>query len=165
MSIKRFDASIRGHPSEVSNQSRHWEVGEESFVPNLLPPKQKLVSGPVKGVRLVDLEIEEGEIKELLGTLREIWENNDSKWVCDTVDEVMHAIRQLLRERDEARETIRALEAWQCPFVDGTTGLTSDEHGNQFCAMEARVKEWEKENQGLLNELDAWVKGQKKVYP
>ena len=32
-----------------------------------------------------------------------------------------------------------ALAAWQCPFHDGKSGLTSDEHGHQYCAKEKRI--------------------------
>jgi hypothetical protein len=44
----------------------------------------------------------------------------------------------------EMKQTIANLEkensdlaAWQCIFHDGKTGLTSDEHGNQYCAKDA----------------------------
>jgi len=43
----------------------------------------------------------------------------------------------------EMKQTIANLEkenselaAWQCVFHDGKTGLTSDEHGNQYCAKD-----------------------------
>jgi len=43
----------------------------------------------------------------------------------------------------EMKQTIANLEkenselaAWQCIFHDGKTGLTSDEHGNQYCAKD-----------------------------
>jgi hypothetical protein len=43
----------------------------------------------------------------------------------------------------EMKQTIANLEkensdlaSWQCIFHDGKTGLTSDEHGNQYCAKD-----------------------------
>jgi hypothetical protein len=43
----------------------------------------------------------------------------------------------------EMKQTIANLEkenselaAWQCIYHDGKTGLTSDEHGNQYCAKD-----------------------------
>jgi hypothetical protein len=68
-------------------------------------------------------------------------------------------IRQLLAQWDEARKENEVLATWQCPFQDGKKGLTSDEHGTQFCAMEERVKELE---EGLVNiknnSLQQWAR-------
>lgn len=50
------------------------------------------------------------ETQELLRTLRAIWEGNDSKWVCEAVDEAGRVIRQLLHERDGLRERVGELE-------------------------------------------------------
>ena len=47
----------------------------------------------------------------------------------------------LAQEVLDLRKENFALSAWQCPYVDGVTGLTSDEHGNQYCAMSVRFSE------------------------
>lgn len=114
----------------------------------------------------LDAEVGEEIIKawlerwDFLPTTEEPWcEHGD---LIQATTEAVHIIHQLLRERDEARtlnelhltwwkkaesrvkelwEENFQLAAWQCPFKDGKKGLTSDEYGNQSCAMEARVKE------------------------
>ncbi len=45
------------------------------------------------------------------------------------------------------------LTAWQCPFLDGKKGLSSDEHGHQFCAMERRFEKLEAGMRGERNVL------------
>ena len=61
-------------------------------------------------------------------------------------------IRHLMAENSN-------LASWQCPYLDGVSGLTSDDWGHQFCAKErtirhlmARVRELEKERDKAFNE-------------
>lgn len=91
----------------------------------------------------LDAEVGEGDFDKLLLDL-------STHPPTITRDVCINAIRQLLRERDEARKENEALAAWQCPFQDGEKGLTSDERGNQYCMMEARVKELESKLQGRI---------------
>ena len=66
---------------------------------------------------------------------------------CARVARVQGIIAAMYRyESQEAQKSIRELEeenasfvSWQCPFQDGKTGLTSDEHGHQYCAKKARL--------------------------
>ena len=46
-----------------------------------------------------------------------------------------------------------ALSAWQCIFADGRTGLSSDEHGHQFCQMQRRAEAAESREAALRDAL------------
>jgi hypothetical protein len=48
-----------------------------------------------------------------------------------------------------------ALAAWQCVYLDGVTGLTSDDHGNSYCSMAQKNKELEERNKELVAALKA----------
>jgi hypothetical protein len=50
------------------------------------------------------------------------------------------AVPALAARVAELEAETSALSSWQCPFPDGKTGLTSDDHGHQFCAMQRRAE-------------------------
>ena len=43
-------------------------------------------------------------------------------------------------EIEQLKEENTKLSSWQCPYLDGKTGLTSDDHGHQFCIKDAEIK-------------------------
>lgn len=57
-------------------------------------------------------------VQQLAFALEERLRNEAARWIS-----------KLIQEKND-------LAAWQCPFHDGKTGLTSDEHGHQYRNME-----------------------------
>jgi len=56
-------------------------------------------------------------------------------WYQITIDD----LNALIADHDRLEAENAALAAWQCVHLDGKTGVTADEHGNQVCAKDARI--------------------------
>lgn len=65
-------------------------------------------------------------------------EGYQQEFALDSFGEAL-AILDLCAYALELEKENAALAAWQCPFQDGKSGLTSDEHGHQYCAKEKRI--------------------------
>ena len=50
------------------------------------------------------------------------------------------------------------LASWQCVHLDGKTGITSDEHGNQSCAKDAVISRLTSDKKSLRKALRPFAK-------
>jgi hypothetical protein len=55
------------------------------------------------------------------------------------------ALSDAQAELKKERENGFALAAWQCIYVDGKTGLTSNDYGHQYCAKDVEIIALERE--------------------
>lgn len=76
----------------------------------------------------------------------------------ETLQDARNCMQDLLKTTDTENDA--ALASWQCIHTDGVTGITSDEHGNQFCAKDAKIAARDAEivrlRTALRDVLDAW---------
>lgn len=93
-----------------------------------------------------------------------------AQWAAAHIDQLTARIEELVQsdkawgrlhqrvveERGEALREAQSLAAWQCLYRDGKTGITSDEGGNQCCAMERKIDHLSKKlgKTAVLNAMD-----------
>ena len=78
-------------------------------------------------------KVEDGEVEEALG-----WLDKPQLYPSGRIKKIAALVRQLYAALKEAERENATLAAGQC--VIGKGGLTNDDYGNQFCAMERRAQ-------------------------
>jgi hypothetical protein len=89
------------------------------------------------------------------GTMRYIHDDDtescpDPAWLLQRNKELETKLEVSDKRIDALEEENASLVSWQCPFQDGKTGLTSDEHGHQYCAKKKRLDWLDKKSDELV---------------